>query len=325
MRQGDYNKAIEYCTKAIEINPRSSKAYNNRGIAWNNNGYFEKAIDDYIKAVEINPEYADALNNLAWIFATCPDKRFRNGQKAVSYAEKVVKLSPDPYYMDTLAAALAESSRFEEAAEVQGKVIAAIGENESTWKYSERLDLYEAHKPLRDNGTGIFQTEKKEEPVKVPPPAPETGIAARQVQKAGNFLSCAGNCPYSIQVGSFRDYGKSYNETMKIKTKVETAYNSYASVKKGGSWYRVHIGAFKTLNEAQRAAFGLKEVGIHGALAIKTPYVIIIPNTPDRKELQLLESDKFIYYLVKDSKGREKIFVGAFETEKGCKIFLRKA
>ncbi|MDP2863130.1 MAG: tetratricopeptide repeat protein [Desulfobacterales bacterium] len=320
--RGNYAQAVEDCSSALEINPRSAKAYNNRGIAWNNKGYFEKAIDDYIKAVEINPGYADALNNLAWIYATCPDKRFRSGQKAVSYAEKAVKLSPDPYYMDTLAAALAESNRFDEAAEVQEKVIAAIGENENTGKYSERLDLYEAHKPLRDNSTGIFQTENKEEPVKSPPPAPETGITVRQAQKTGNLSTCDGNCPYSIQAGSFRDYGKSYDEAMKLKAKGQTAFNSYASATKGGGgWYRVLIGAFETLNQAQKAASGLKEKDIHGALALRTPYVIIILDTPYRKERQRLESDKFIYYQVKDKKGREKIFVGAFETKKDAEFF----
>ena len=320
--RGNYEQAIEDCSSALEINPRSAKAYNNRGIAWNNKGYFEKAIDDYIRAVEINPGYADALNNLAWIYATCPDKRFRSGQKAVSYAEKAVKLSPDPYYMDTLAAALAESNRFEEAAEVQEKVIAAIGENENTGKYSERLDLYEAHKPLRDNSTGNFQKETKEEPVKIPPPAPETGITVRQAQKAGNLSTCDGNCPYAVQAGSFRDYAKSYDEAMKLRAKVETAFNSYTSVKKGGGgWYRVLTGAFETLMEAQKAASALKAIGIHGAIAVKTPYVIIILDTPYRKERQRLESDKFIYYRVKDKKGREKIFVGAFETKKDAEFF----
>ena len=318
--RGNYEQAIEDCSSALGINPRSAKAYNNRGITWNNKGYIEKAIDDYIKAVEINPEYTDALNNLAWIFATCPDKRFRNGQKAVSYAEKAVKLSPDPYYMDTLAAALAECSRFEEAAKVQEKVIAAMGENENTGKYSERLDLYEARKPLRDNSTGIFQTKNIKEPVKTSPPAPETGIVVRQAP-ARNLSTCGNNCPYTVQTASFRNYGMSYDEAVKLRRKGEAAFNSYVSVRKGtGGWYRVHTGAFETLPEAQKAASELREIGLPGAIAVKAPYVIIL-DSASGKDLQRLESDKFLFYKVKDKKGREKIFVGAFETEKDAKYF----
>ena len=318
----DYDRAIEDCTKAIEINPRSSKAYNNRGISWINKGAFENAIADYIKAVELNPGYADACNNIAWIYATCPDKNFRNGEKALSYAEKAVRLSPDPYYLDTLAAALAENKRFDEAVEIQEKVIAASAESNREM-YEEHLELYEANLPLRDRRQVIPHKEKIKEPVKPPPPSPVTAeITVQKDPEPIYDLSCDGNCPYSIQIGSFKDYGISYQETMKIRTKIKTAFISYASVRKGqGGWYRVLIGAFETLNQAQKAASRLKEKGIHGALAVRTPYVIIILDTPYRKERQRLESDKFIYYQVKDKKGRGKIFVGAFETKKDAEFF----
>jgi len=314
---GDYDRAIEDCTRAIGINQRSSKAYNNRGISWNNKGSVENAIADYIKAIEINPGYADAYNNLAWIYATCPEKNFRNGEKALAYAQKAVQFSSDPYYLDTLAAAFAENNRFGEAVEIQEKVIAASAESHRE-QYEEHLELYEARKPLRDTLL-VIQHKNKIKEVNPPPSAIPVNITVPKIPERIYALSCDGNCPYSVQAGSFRDYGKSYDETMKIKTKVETAYNSYASVKKdGGGWYRVLIGAFKTLNEAQKAASGLKEIGIHDALAVKTPYVIIIPDTPYGEVLQRLESDKFIYYLVKN---REKIFIGAFETEKDAKYF----
>jgi tetratricopeptide (TPR) repeat protein len=319
--RGNYDQAIEDCSSALEINPRSAKAYNNRGIAWNNKGYIEKAIDDCIKAVEINPGYADALNNLAWIYATCPDKKFRNGQKAVSYAEKAVKLSPDPYYMDTLAAALAENNRFEEAVEIQEKVIAAAGDNENTDVYEERLELYEAHKPLRDTRSVILHKEKTKEPVK--PPSTAT-VGETPVTKAPEQIHssiCGDNCPYTVQTASFRNYGLSYDEAVKLRRKGEAAFNSYVSVRKRtGGWYRVHTGAFETLLEAQKAASGLREIGFPGAIAVKTPYVIIL-DSASGKDLQRLESDKFLYYTVKDKKGREKIFVGAFETEKDAKHF----
>ncbi|MDP3285994.1 MAG: tetratricopeptide repeat protein [Desulfobacterales bacterium] len=324
--RGDYDRAIEDCTRAIEINPRSSKAHNNRGISLNNKGFVENAVADYIKAIEINPGYADAYNNLAWIYATCPDKNFRNGERALSYAEKAVRLSSDPYYLDTLAAALAENNRFEEAVETEEKVIAAAGGNENKDVYEERLELYEAHKPLRDTRLVIqINKEKIKEPVKPPSSATAGDTPVPKAPEQIYALSCDGNCPYSVQAGSFRDYTKSYDEAMKLKAKGQTAFNSYSSVKKGGGgWYRVLTGAFETLREAQKAASALKAIGIHGALAVKTPYVIIIFDTPFRKELQRLESDKIIYYPVKDKKGREKIFVGAFETKKDAEFFSAK-
>ena len=60
---GDYKKAIEHYTKAIEIDPDFALAYNNRGVAYYNMGRYNEAIADYTKAIELDPEYAMAYNN----------------------------------------------------------------------------------------------------------------------------------------------------------------------------------------------------------------------------------------------------------------------
>src|SRR4029453_12623850 len=54
-------------------------------IARVNRGYTRELMGDYAKAVA---DYADAThllatNNLAWVRATCPDAKFRNGAEAV--------------------------------------------------------------------------------------------------------------------------------------------------------------------------------------------------------------------------------------------------
>ena len=47
----------------MSINPRSDKAYINRGIVWFNQGEFDKAIADYDLALLLNPKAAIAFNN----------------------------------------------------------------------------------------------------------------------------------------------------------------------------------------------------------------------------------------------------------------------
>jgi len=54
---------IEYCSKAIEIDPKFVVAYCNRGLVYLNLGEYQKAIDDYTKAIEINPKYTYAYYN----------------------------------------------------------------------------------------------------------------------------------------------------------------------------------------------------------------------------------------------------------------------
>ena len=50
---GNYDKAIEYYTKVIEINPKYAEAYYDRGLAYDDKGLYDKAI-------ELNSEYAEA-------------------------------------------------------------------------------------------------------------------------------------------------------------------------------------------------------------------------------------------------------------------------
>jgi len=51
---------IEYYTKAIELDPKYTYAYNCRGLAYANLDEYQKAIDDYTKAIELDPKYTYA-------------------------------------------------------------------------------------------------------------------------------------------------------------------------------------------------------------------------------------------------------------------------
>ena len=61
--EGDYDRAIESFTKAIELNPNYAEAYNNRGNAYRDDGNFDRAIADYTKAIELKPNFVEAYNH----------------------------------------------------------------------------------------------------------------------------------------------------------------------------------------------------------------------------------------------------------------------
>jgi Flp pilus assembly protein TadD len=100
---------------------------------------------------------ADTLNSLAWLQATCPDKRARNGAAAIDTATKACQLSQwnDWRFVDTLAAAYAESGNFTEAANYQKLALrAANGPPPVIEEAKKRLSLYEQHKPYREEIAG---------------------------------------------------------------------------------------------------------------------------------------------------------------------------
>jgi tetratricopeptide (TPR) repeat protein len=150
--KGDPDRAIADYDKALEIDPRFSVAYNNRGDAWGKKGDYAQAIADYDRALAADPRFVVAYNNKAWLLATCPDGKYRNGAKAVELALKAVELNPDVYQLDTLAAAYAEAGKFEDAIATQERVINLFKKEDNAEvlaEYIERLRYYEAHKPWR--------------------------------------------------------------------------------------------------------------------------------------------------------------------------------
>lgn len=59
-------KSIEHLDKAIELNPTSAVAYNNKCVAYTLMKEYDKAIEAGTKAVELDPNFQLAKNNLKW-------------------------------------------------------------------------------------------------------------------------------------------------------------------------------------------------------------------------------------------------------------------
>lgn len=139
--------------QAIKLDPKCALAYCNRGALQIGSGDLNKALSDYQSAQEVDPECAEAYNGLAWIYATSANKNFRDGRKAVDYAVKAAKLTSysDLAILDTLAAAYAEASEWEDAIKQQKRAIELAKDNSAyILDAKERLKLYEAKKPYRE-------------------------------------------------------------------------------------------------------------------------------------------------------------------------------
>jgi tetratricopeptide (TPR) repeat protein len=59
-------KSIEYLDKALELNPASAVAFNNKCVAYTLMKEYDKAIEAGKKAVELDPNFQLAKNNLKW-------------------------------------------------------------------------------------------------------------------------------------------------------------------------------------------------------------------------------------------------------------------
>ena len=62
-KKGEYDLAIGDFSKAIELNPHDFFAYNNRGNTYNDIGEFDRAIEDFNTAIALKHDYSNAYNN----------------------------------------------------------------------------------------------------------------------------------------------------------------------------------------------------------------------------------------------------------------------
>jgi len=159
--------AIEAYTAFLAVEPDSWRALHGRADAYLNSGRHEQAIADYEKAVRLYPtdeslkkEPVDEtllrtvqslLNNYAWVLATSPDDKLRDGRRAIELATEACKLSDykAAYILSTLAAAYAETGDFDEAIRWSTKAVEIDDPNHGE-SLKKELESYKAKKPWRE-------------------------------------------------------------------------------------------------------------------------------------------------------------------------------
>ncbi|MBW8865442.1 MAG: tetratricopeptide repeat protein, partial [Verrucomicrobia bacterium] len=142
-------------TLLAEVKTNSTADIHGRiGAILASKGKFSRAVEQYAVALELAPDSAGILNNLAWLLATCPQEKIRNGQLAVKYARHACDLaqSGNTTLLGTLAAAYAEAGMFDDAIATAQKacdLAAQNGEIQLLQNNRQLLKLYRKHKPAR--------------------------------------------------------------------------------------------------------------------------------------------------------------------------------
>jgi tetratricopeptide (TPR) repeat protein len=152
--QNKDKEAINSFYEALRIDPAYAGAYYNLGKVFANQGKTKEAILNYRKALSFSPYMSGVIYNLSWILACSVDEKYRNGTEAVQLAEKLCEITnyEQSLALDALAAAYAETGRFEEAvltAQKALKLALLYGPEELALGLQKRLELYQAKRPFR--------------------------------------------------------------------------------------------------------------------------------------------------------------------------------
>ena len=84
----NFNKAIEYYLKTIELRPNDAHAYNNLGNSYKEIKNYTKAINAFQNAIILKPDYASAHYNLGIVY-----QKNKNFEIALDSYRKAARLS----------------------------------------------------------------------------------------------------------------------------------------------------------------------------------------------------------------------------------------
>jgi tetratricopeptide (TPR) repeat protein len=155
----NYDSAIEYIKKALELNPSNAEAYTNLGNAYKNKGLLDKAVISYEKAIKLKPSLAMAHNNLG---STLQEKGRLD--EALTCYQRAIKLDPNLVMAyNNLGVALIDKGQLDEAISRYQKAI-IINPNFADTYYN--LGVVFQKKGQLDDAISYYQKAQKLNPQK---------------------------------------------------------------------------------------------------------------------------------------------------------------
>jgi len=156
-----FEEAAQELERALALDPQHLSTRGNLGKVLLELGRFDEAIVHLREAARIAPrdaavlrDYCTAAGKLAWRLATDPDPAARDGERAVELAEEVCRVAGYRALdaPDVLAAAYAETGRFEDAVAAATRALELARQYDSPLAdtVARRLAEYEAGRPWRE-------------------------------------------------------------------------------------------------------------------------------------------------------------------------------
>ncbi len=145
--KGDPQKARQIFEEVLGKNPQTAEgqrllAVNQELLAdlYAKQKLYGDAIRNYQEALRLDPDFAEAHNNLAWLYATCDDRKYRDPKAALDHAQRAVDLTQgkEGGFMDTLAEAHFANGDYQQAVEIQKKALALDPDNTELQEHMAR-------------------------------------------------------------------------------------------------------------------------------------------------------------------------------------------
>ncbi len=155
VEMGHYDEACGEFRDAAQIDPSSPWPHFYLGKALAMQGRDGPAAAEFREALRIEPNNLEILAYAAQLLSASEDPRVRDGQTALAYALEANTLAKgaQPFVLDALGMAYAETGQFDEAQQAAQKAIAlaASAKMNNLESFQQRLEFYRNHKPWRES------------------------------------------------------------------------------------------------------------------------------------------------------------------------------
>ncbi len=151
-RMGHVDAALAEYREVLRIDPRMVEGRFGAAMALVRLNRFGEAAATLQEGIPLHPDDLRFPHALARLLAAAPDAGVRDGRRALAISESLAKHGMSIELAETMAMALAETGRYQEAAAWQRRAIAIAqnrGAPDIARLMAENLDLYERRRPCR--------------------------------------------------------------------------------------------------------------------------------------------------------------------------------
>ncbi|QJB55243.1 SPOR domain-containing protein [Pseudodesulfovibrio sp. zrk46] len=226
--QKQYGLAVDAFRRALKNGGVSARTYNNLGLALTRLGRLEEALESFKYA----GGESKANNNLGYVLLS-DDKP----DKAIPYFERAIELSPNFYVMAAENLKRARlAARFQQASNV-------VDNNQAG---STPNPLLRRTFPKAEQNPGG--------PAASPAPAgPPSGDIQKISLPPVSGHDIEQSVTYGLHVSSWRDHKWAFNHCEQLRKQGYTTWINQVDLKDKGIWYRVLVGKFASIRDAQQA------------------------------------------------------------------------
>ncbi len=152
---GRFDEAMSHYAEAARLDPTDPQPHYLMGKARLRQGHSAEAVAHFRDALRRDGNDVKALTLLARVLASDENPQLRNGPEALALAQRADALTggQQPFVLDTLAMAFAETGHFNEAQRAVRRAIelsTAAGVKDNVSGMEQRLKLYQSGLPYRE-------------------------------------------------------------------------------------------------------------------------------------------------------------------------------